>query len=35
LQLAPGSPEALQFTPDIAAYRQAALEMGYGSVIKV
>jgi monoamine oxidase len=35
LQLAPGLPDALQFTPDISACRQAALEMGYGSVIKV
>lgn len=35
LQLAPGQPSALVFSPDIPAYRQAALEMGYGSVIKV
>jgi monoamine oxidase len=35
LQLAPGLPFALQFTPEIPAYRQAAAEMGYGSVIKV
>jgi monoamine oxidase len=35
LQLAPGLPFALQFTPEITAYRQAAAEMGYGSVIKV
>jgi monoamine oxidase len=35
LQLAPGMPSALQFTPDIPACRQAALEMGYGAVIKI
>jgi monoamine oxidase len=35
LQLAPGEPSAISFTPDIPAYRQAAQDMGYGSVIKV
>ncbi|MDO6435306.1 NAD(P)/FAD-dependent oxidoreductase [Flavitalea sp. BT771] len=35
LQLAAGLPFALRFTPEIPAYRQAAAEMGYGSVIKV
>jgi len=35
LQLAPGLPSALRFAPEIPAYRQAAAEMGYGSVIKV
>src|SRR5882757_2231393 len=35
LQLAPGAPSALQFSPDVPAYRQAALQMGYGSVIKI
>lgn len=35
LQLSPAEPFALRFTPEIPAYRQAAVEMGYGSVIKV
>ncbi|HVU54759.1 MAG TPA: NAD(P)/FAD-dependent oxidoreductase [Puia sp.] len=35
LQLAPGMPSAITFTPEIPAYRQAAREMGYGSVVKV
>ena len=35
LQLGPGLPGALQFTPDISAYRQAMYEMGYGEIIKV
>jgi monoamine oxidase len=35
LQLVPGSSGALQFLPDIPAYREAALAMGFGSVIKV
>jgi monoamine oxidase len=35
LQLAAAAPGALRFEPDIPAYREAALAMGYGSVIKV
>jgi len=35
LQRTPGMPYAITFSPDIPAYRQAAREMGYGSVIKV
>jgi len=35
LQLTPGAAGALQFVPDIPAYREAARVMGYGSVIKV
>lgn len=35
LQRTPGTPASIMFSPDIPAYRQAAQEMGYGSVIKV
>ncbi len=35
LQLAAGASWGLRFAPDIPAYREAALAMGYGSVIKV
>jgi monoamine oxidase len=35
LQQMQGTPSAIDFTPGIPAYRQAAQEMGYGSVIKV
>jgi len=35
LQRTPGTPSSIMFSPDIPVYRQAAQEMGYGSVIKV
>jgi len=35
LHRTPGTPSSIMFSPDIPAYRQAAQEMGYGSVIKV
>jgi len=35
LQIGPGLTGALQFTPEIPAYRQAVREMGFGEVIKV
>lgn len=35
LQLEPGQTGALQFTPELPAYRQAAQAMGYGEIIKV
>jgi monoamine oxidase len=35
LQRTPGMPSAIRFAPEVPAYRHAAKEMGYGSVIKV